>query len=708
MIPLMKAVLILFCLLAVPVVSQSTGVKVKTGSRVPSVSLTFAAEAGGNDSFNIQNASGHAITAFDVLLVPHGVQEKNDHFLCRGRCAESSEVGTIDHPAIAASKVRQVSYETSQVTGGAVILEAAVFDDGTYAGNERSAAYLVAKQLGNQAEFDRIVSSVEMVLTGTDLQNTSKANRINAELSVLPVAVDSATLAAFYRWFPNLQDCERRFPQIVQSASAQELSEAQSKLSPLLKGGETSAADLTRWWGATEQFLTGFGCNDCTDRLASPTPPVAKRLVSVGCNGGQTQPMQSSGDVALAIGIAEDTEPDDNAAEQPAANDSDSGGVADQGGNDNNQSMSEEPGDASARGNTPTAQMQGASDTVEPSSPRRCHLQAPRPFGIAGIGIEPAQRAGLRPESTQHGLRPATDEQLYSRYFRYVAGWDDCLSRGISPDSLAEQYPDPYPAGMNENQRTIVTVVAGDWVQSWQESMKASGPTTVAVLGPPDTWARFQELKERRQRFSDLTDERAKVIESRLQSLRLSLGKASFRAFDDYVHGLYQTVPGRLVRQPLSEGATLARYLGYIASMDKFAATSGDDAQAATKARADEQDRCGLSDKDEGILREEADSFARDIREHQPQPRTNTNFPEIRSARAIPPQERQQIADSHMEHLQSTLSKAGFEKVAKRVQELYQSDGPKRVIPATDPDPMSPSPKSKEAEVQTPAPGRNP
>jgi hypothetical protein len=61
-----------------------------------------------------------------------------------------------------------------------------------------------------------------------------------------------------------------------------------------------------------------------------------------------------------------------------------------------------------------------------------------------------------------------------------------------------------------------------------------------------------------------------------------------------------------------------------------------------------------------------------------------------------------------MEHLQSTLSKAGFEKVAKRVQELYQSDGPKRVIPATDPDPMSPSPKSKEAEVQTPAPGRNP
>ena len=103
MIPLMKAVLILFCLLAVPVVSQSTGVKVKTGSRVPSVSLTFAAEAGGNDSFNIQNASGHAITAFDVLLVPRGVQEKNDHFLCRGRCAESSEVGTIDHPAIAAS-----------------------------------------------------------------------------------------------------------------------------------------------------------------------------------------------------------------------------------------------------------------------------------------------------------------------------------------------------------------------------------------------------------------------------------------------------------------------------------------------------------------------------------------------------------------------------------------------------------------------------
>jgi hypothetical protein len=322
-----------------------------------------------------------------------------------------------------------------------------------------------------------------------------------------------------------------------------------------------------------------------------------------------------------------------------------------------------------------------------------CHVLAPRPFGIAnlGIGIEPTERAVVRSETTQHGPRQVTDEQLYSRYFRYAAGWDRCLSDGVSPDSLADRFPDPYPTGMNEDQRNVVTLVATDWVQSWQDSMRMSGPPAVAVMGPPLTWAQAQELKERRQRIDDLIDQRAKIMESRLQSLRLALGKATFLGLDDYVHGLYQTIPGRLVRQPLSEDGMFARYFSSIASMDKFAGTSGEDAQAAAKARADEQSACGLNDKDEGVLQEEADRFQRDIRSHQE--RTVSNFSEARSVPAIRPREREQIADSHLEHLRSSLSNAGFQKVEKRAQELYQGEGPRRTIPATDPDPTSPDPK---------------
>jgi hypothetical protein len=324
-----------------------------------------------------------------------------------------------------------------------------------------------------------------------------------------------------------------------------------------------------------------------------------------------------------------------------------------------------------------------------------CHLQAPRPFGIAGIGIgiEPAERARIRAEGIQNGPRPVTDEQLYSRYFRYVAGWDVCLASGVSPDSLADRFPDPYPGSMNENQRGVVTLVANDWLQSWHDSMQTSPPLTVGMMGPPATWAQVQELKERRQHLDDLIDQRAKVMESRLQSLRLALGKATFAGFDDYVHGLYQTIPGRLVRQPLSEGGMIARYFSLIASMDKFAAGSGDDAQAAAKARSDEQSACGLSDKEQSVLQEEADSFQRDIRSHQ-QERAIPNSGEMRSVPAIRPREREQIADSHVEHLRSSLSNAAFEKVEKRAQELYQGEGPKRTIPATDPDPKPPEPKA--------------
>ena len=351
------------------------------------------------------------------------------------------------------------------------------------------------------------------------------------------------------------------------------------------------------------------------------------------------------------------------------------------------------------------------SNTAQEPSIAHCHPQAPRPFGIISVGIGSAGSAVGSGESAsgaiERGPRPVTDEQLYSRYFRYAAEWDSCLSSGISPDSLSDEFPDPFPEGMQEDQRNIVMLVDADWVQCWRESMAASGPPSAAAIGPVHSWAQLQEQKQRRQHSADLTDERAKVMESRLQSLRLALGKTSFRGFDDYVHGLYQAIPGRLVRQPLSEGAVFARYLGSIATMNKFADKSGEDAQAAAKARADERDACGLSNKDESTLQKEADSFERDIHAHQAERRTS-NSPEASSARGVPPREREEIGNSHLEHLQSSLSKAGFQKVEKRAQDLYQSDGPRRVIPASDPDPNAPDPKSDGAEAQPPAPAQHP
>ena len=63
-------------------------------------------------------------------------------------------------------------------------------------------------------------------------------------------------------------------------------------------------------------------------------------------------------------------------------------------------------------------------------------------------------------------------------------------------------------------------------------------------------------------------------------------GKTSFRELDDYVHGLYHAIPGRLLREPLPETAMYNRYLHYIASLDKFSADDDEDGKEAARVPA--------------------------------------------------------------------------------------------------------------------------
>jgi len=330
-----------------------------------------------------------------------------------------------------------------------------------------------------------------------------------------------------------------------------------------------------------------------------------------------------------------------------------------------------------------------AAQNDVPSVPSSlCHPPTPHLFGAPGVlaGTEAEREPPAETESAPPTARPATDEQLYSRYFRYVAAWEACLDNGVPEETLLDKYPDPYPAALNEKQLEVVSLVANDWEQSRNEpahrfdSGEMSSPPTPLRTAEPDTWGASLEMKARRQRFEQAREERAAIIESRLESLRLALGKNSFREFDDYVHTLYHASPGRLVHQPLTESAMFARYLSYIAAMDKFAGNAGEDGQAAAKARADEQGTCELSDKDESVLRQEADSFHADLEAHMPRRTTAAGGS---FAAPIRPREREQIVDTHVERLRSGLTKPAFEKVEKRVHVLYESDGPIRVVAAS-------------------------
>ena len=288
-----------FCLLcATPLLSQYVPPRVETGSRVSSVTVVPAGFDGTNYEFSIRNRSPHAVTALDVLMVPRGVPTKDGQFECKDQCSDDPKIGTIDRPVIAAGGELKVKYETAKVSRGAVIVQAAIFDNASYGGDEQSSTLLIAIQLGNQNEFDRIISAVRSFVADEDY-DSEKGAEIKVALTALPVNADSETIAAFGRWFPNIRDCNHRFPRIMQEASTEERNDVIKKLQPLLRAGNPSKAALTAWWSATQDYMSAFGCPQCGARMANPRTPVPQGTISFGCTQQtlkhKTQPDDNSG-----------------------------------------------------------------------------------------------------------------------------------------------------------------------------------------------------------------------------------------------------------------------------------------------------------------------------------------------------------------------------------------------------------------------------
>ncbi len=294
----------------------------------------------------------------------------------------------------------------------------------------------------------------------------------------------------------------------------------------------------------------------------------------------------------------------------------------------------------------------------------------------------------LGPFAFGGAARPATDQYLYPRYFRYLKQWDKCIAHGKWPASKTEQFPEPYPSSLNLAQRKVLTREAYDWDLPPIEhasTLMPPGSQTEPGLFRITTWTQMQQMDQQRKHDTEERDEQAKLVQSRLEKLRSRLGEDSFELLSDHVHRLFHATPGRLVRQPLPESAMFARYLGRVAMMDRFAANGGDDGTAAAKARDDEQRACGLSPSEEEILRRVADDLQKDTHNDLLDPPARRlvgngpNTPRVEdSAQFGGIRER---IDSHIAQLRSDLGEAGFEKIEKRVHEFYESDPMPRVVP---------------------------
>jgi hypothetical protein len=726
----MKTPLILGLLCAATVFAQtgdtkSKEPKVRTGSRVLGVTVQFSAQDGDDYKFWIQNRSGRGITAYEVLLVPSGVKRRGNHFLCKGRCAESHEVKTVDHPAIRAGDTTAVTYDAAKVASGAVILESAVFDDATYAGNERAAAYLVAQQLGQQEEFDHILFAVDQVMDGSGPANMDKANRIYSALAGLAVDADQAPVLTFERWFPNVRDCAQRFPQLMKSAAAPEVADVESKLQPLLSSNP-SEATLAQWWTGTQQFLAQFGCSGCTARLGSPTPPVKKRMISVGCSVQQQPPPQGVAVLAWSVDDFEEDDSADDGTDQAAD-------AGDQDGEDDVLSMTEEPADAAstnAAANTP-AKSGAASGSMltsiapippSPSAashpvttpPRRIPL-VPRFYPYPAMTEDATTKEPVAAtEAARGSFRPVPDEELFEKYFQYVTRWTSYLSQGGTLEAAKNaDSPDPFSAKMSGEERNAVTAAAYDYLHAWQEwNRKTQPPPTGDPTAAMSTIAQLPwdrpafpgvGAERNRQRGDERLEERDALVKAELDKIRGQVVSTGYRSFDAYVHGIYHARPGRWLREPLPEKIMVLYYLRYVGAIDRSAE---DDAQRdwakSAKARVDEQEAAGLSDTEQAVLQQVADDLRETTKERQAQPMANrphgiapasprtpgtdgapvgvaatTSVPATFGAVSLLGQ---RIAESFVEQLKTKIGEAGFAKIEKRAHALYGSITTRRVV----------------------------
>jgi hypothetical protein len=739
----MKAPLMLGLLCAAMVFAQNGGPKskepkVRTGSRVPGVTVQFTAQDGDDYKFYIHNRSSRGVTAYEVLLVPSGVKRKGNHFLCKSRCAESHEVKTIDQPAIKAGDVVPVTYDAAKVAGGAVVVESAVFDDATYAGNERAAAYLVAQQLGQQEEFDHIVFAVDQVMDGSGPANMDKANRIYSALAGLAIDADQATIVTFERWFPNVRDCAQRFPQVMKSAAAPEVADVESKLQPLLSSNPSEAA-LAQWWTGTEQFLAQFGCTGCTARLGSPTPPVKRRMISIGCSAQQQPPPQGVAVLAWSVDDFEDDDSADDGSDQAAD-------AGDQDGDDDQLSMTEEPADAastSAAADAP-AKSGAASGSMEasvapiPAPPSASHSVTTPPRRIPTVprfypypainedAAAPGQTAATE-KAAPGSFRPVPDEELYEKYFQYVTRWTTYLSQGGTLEAAKNaDSPDPFPAKMSGEERNAVTAAAYDYLHAWQEWNRKTRPPatndpTAAVSTitsvPWDSPAFLGAGAERnRHRGDERLEERDALVKAELDKIKGQTGSTGYRSLGAYVHSIYHARPGRWVREPLPEKMMILYYLRYVAAMDRSAEDSGQgDLAKSAKTRVDEQEAAVLSDQEQAILQQVADDLRQTTKERQAQlianrpygiapasPRSSTTSSGTTRDPRTPGSDGapvgvpattsvpatfgavspfgQRIAESFVEQLKTKIGDAGFEKIEKRAHTLYGSITTRRVV----------------------------
>jgi len=585
--------LIALCLLAQVAVGQNTAAPVQTESDVLSLAVSFAGAQRNVYRFKIANRSGHAVTALALRLVPAGIAKVGGRYACGG-CSRSLTVADNAQPVIKAGGSVVVPFSVATVNGGAVVAEAAIFDDESYEGEERAAAFLVAAQIGRQAEYDRLIPAIDAVMART-VDDAEKTTQLRTMLSELSVNLDPPMIQTFKRWFPNLASCLKPYARVMKAAATRERRIVADSLERFGHDGVPGMLLLSQWWAGVQEQLATSGCNGCAAYARQPKRPARAQSVNA-CVTGTAPPL-----VAALPDDGSDADADE--LEDP----------------DMDAELSQEDEaalDAEVVPDMGPSTLPASTDLILPrSDPSAAKIDV-----IAGISRKSPPSGfswyiapdgnGLLLGRVNYWHRAVPDYSLYGTFFRDTSSMGDwAFEKEVRWDASGELVEDqgPRAGGLNNAEIAVLKQVAEKTNQQLAViGAKKETLLRISLEGYPPGWMAFAPpifgLRE-------LEIKEAQTVNTGIEQLKAKLGAASFARLDGFVRTVYDATPGKMVTLHPYDEAIQRNFFEYLGSLDELAEKNGRAKEEEAKRQA-ELRAAGLQEKDWTLLVKTARDYA--------------------------------------------------------------------------------------------------
>lgn len=584
--------LIALCLLTTIAVGQDT--PVQTESDAPSLAISFAGEQGNIYRFKIANGSGHAVTALMLRLVPAGVAKVDGHYACAG-CGRSATVGDNAQPVIKAGGSVVLPFSVASVNDGALVTEAAIFDDESYEGEERAAAFLVAAQIGRQAEYDRLTPAIDAVMA-RDVDDAEKTTQIRIMLSGLSVNLDPPMIQTFKRWFPNLAGCLKPYARAMKAAAIRERRLVADSMEQFAHDSAPGNPSLSQWWAGLQQQLATSGCNGCAAQALRPKRPATAQTANA-CVTDTAPPLVAALPDDGSGADADELEDSDMDAElsdeDEAALDADIG-MPDVRIPSRPPARAEVISPASERSVKTGVPMNSPSPLSGRSAP------SGPPSGFSWYIAPDGNGALLGRLNFSH--RAVADYTLYGAFFRDISSLGDwAFEKEVRWDRSGQLVEDhgPPAGGLNKAEIAVLKQVA-ERINQQRAVIFTKRETLLrtSLAGYPPGWLTFAPplfgLRE-------LEVEEAQALNTSLDRLKSKLGTASFTKLDGFVRFVYEATPGKMVLMRRNDEAIQGNFLHYLGSLDQLSDKNARAKEEEEKRHA-ELRTAGLQEKDWTLL----------------------------------------------------------------------------------------------------------